>query len=158
LVNFFSKVFPENANNNYSGNRIALWMLIAFLALMTWRSVIHMFFEPFGLHIIANVMLLTGDPDPMPLIYRFFSVWGFAQLIFCAACWIAIFQYRSFVPLMYVFWIIEWGVRLFYYPYFGRGGDVINNFNDSATPGIYLAPYLLVFLIIFFILSLRESK
>ena len=59
---------------------------------------------------------------------------------------------------MYVFWIIEWGVRLFYYPYFGRGGDVINNFNDSATPGIYLAPYLLVFLIIFFILSLRESK
>ena len=98
MVNFFSKVFPENANNNYSGNRIALWMLIAFLALMTWRSVIHMFFEPFRLHIIANVMLLTGDPDPMPLIYRFFSVWGFAQLIFCAACWIAIFQYRSFVP------------------------------------------------------------
>ncbi len=158
MVNFFNKIFPENANNNYSGSRMALWMLIVFLVLMTWRSAIHMFFEPFGLHGIANVMILTGDPDPMPLIYRFFSIWGFAQLIFCIACWIAILKYRSFVPLMYVFWIIEWGVRVFYYPFFGRDGDVINNFNIAGTPGIYLAPYFLVLLVIFFILSLRESK
>ena len=73
MVDFFNKIFPENANNNYSGNRIALWALILFLTLMTWRSAIHMFFEPFGLHEIANIVVLTGDPDPMPLIYRFFS-------------------------------------------------------------------------------------
>ena len=40
---------------------------------MTWRSVIHMSFEEFGLHGIANVKVLTGTPDPMPLIYAFFS-------------------------------------------------------------------------------------
>ena len=107
MVDFLNKIFPENANNNYSGNRIALWALILFLALMTWRSAIHMFFEPFGLHEIANIVVLTGDPDPMPLIYRFFSIWGFAQLIFCIACWIAIIKYRSFIPLMYLFWIFE---------------------------------------------------
>ena len=68
MVDFLNKIFPENANNNYSGNRIALWALILFLALMTWRSAIHMFFEPFGMHDIANIVVLIGDPDPMPLI------------------------------------------------------------------------------------------
>ena len=56
MVNFFNKILPENANNNYSGSRIAFWMLIAVLALMTWRSIIHMFFEPFGLHEIAKLL------------------------------------------------------------------------------------------------------
>ena len=158
MVDFLNKIFPENANNNYSGNRIALWALILFLTLMTWRSAIHMFFEPFGLHEIANIVVLTGDPDPMPLIYRFFSIWGFAQLIFCIACWIAIIKYRSFIPLMYLFWIFEWGVRVIYYPFFGRGGDVINDYNTAGTPGFYMAPYILILLLIFFVLSLRRAN
>ena len=43
---------------------------------MTWRSIIHMLFEKFGMHDIANLVVLSGDPDPMPLIYMFFSLWG----------------------------------------------------------------------------------
>ena len=76
----FSKLFPENANNNYVGHKIALWGFILFTCVMTWRSIVHMFFEQYGFHEIANFGLISGDLDPMPLIYRFFSLWGFAQL------------------------------------------------------------------------------
>jgi len=75
----FSKLFPANANNNYVGHKFALWGFILFTCVMTWRSIVHMFFEKYGFHEIANFGLISGDPDPMPLIYRFFSLWGFAQ-------------------------------------------------------------------------------
>ena len=100
----FSKLFPENANNNYVGHKSALWGFILFTCVMTWRSIVHMFFEKYGFHEIANFGLISGDPDPMPLIFRFFSLWGFAQLIFCTVCWVVIFRYRALIPLMYLLW------------------------------------------------------
>ena len=90
-----NKILPSVANNNFNGHAIALWGFILFTAFMTWRSIIHMFFEQYGMHSIANFSVLSGDPDPMPLIYMFFSLWGFAQLIFCSVCWIVIFRYKS---------------------------------------------------------------
>ena len=81
-----NKLFPESANNDFQGYKIALWGFIAFTLLMTWRSIIHMLFEQYGFHEIANFSMIAGDPDPMILIYRFFSLWGFAQLIFCLVC------------------------------------------------------------------------
>ena len=43
---------------------------------MSWRAIIHMLFEQYGFHQIANFQAISGDPDPMLLIYRFFSLWG----------------------------------------------------------------------------------
>ena len=114
MFNF--NLLPSPADNEYRGNKAALWFFIAFVCLMTWRSIIHMFFEEYGAHGIANIIVLTGDPDPMPLLYMFFSLWGFAELIFCGLCWIVIFRYKSLISLMYVFWLIEWSGRLFLYP------------------------------------------
>ena len=94
MINF-KNLLPIVADNNYRGHPVALWAFILFVALMTWRSIIHMFFEEMGMHNIANFIILSGDPDPMPLIYRFFSLWGFAQLIFCLFCWVIIFRYRA---------------------------------------------------------------
>ena len=112
-----NKLFPESANNDFRGHKIALWGFIAFTLLMTWRSIIHMFFEQYGFHEIANFSMIAGDPDPMILIYRFFSLWGFAQLIFCFVCWVVIFRYRALIPLMYLLWLFEWSFRTFGYPF-----------------------------------------
>ncbi len=125
---------------------------------MTWRSIIHMFFQEYGMHTIANLKLLTGDPDPMPLIYMFFSLWGFAQLIFCAVCWVIIFRYKSLIPLMYLLWILEWGIRTFLYPV--MSGDLTASiiYSDGVTPGAVGAPYVTVLLLIFFVLSLKKRN
>mgnify|MGYP007000109311 len=52
-------LFPKSADNNYLGYKFVFYAFIPFLLLMTWRSVIHMSFEEFGLHDIANVKVLT---------------------------------------------------------------------------------------------------
>ena len=117
-----------------------------------------MFFEQYGMHEIANLIVINGNPDPMPLIYVFFSLWGFAQLIFCGVCWIVILRYKSLIPLMLVFWLIEWSGRLFLYPLIGRGTLESGIYSNANTPGVEGAPYVTILLVIFLILSLREKK
>tara|TARA_X000000950_G_scaffold178237_2_gene216321 strand:- start:5658 stop:6122 length:465 start_codon:yes stop_codon:yes gene_type:complete len=146
-------LFPKSADNNYLGYKSVLYIFIPFLMLMTWRSVIHMSFEEFGLHGIANVKVLTGNPDPMPLIYAFFSVWGLVQLIFCAFAWIVIIRYRSLMPLIILAFLVEWSVRVF------TSSAIVNNpiYSDGITPGMVYAPYVTLFLLILFVFSLIKK-
>ena len=71
---FNFNLFPSPADNIYKGNKAGLWFFIAFVCLMTWRSILHTFFEKYGVHEIANFIVLSGEPDPMPLVYLFFSL------------------------------------------------------------------------------------
>lgn len=149
----FSMLFPKSADNNFLGYKSVLYIFIPFLMLMTWRSVIHMSFEEFGLHGIANVKVLTGNPDPMPLIYAFFSVWGLIQLIFCAFAWIVIIRYKSLMPLIILAFLVEWSVRVF------TSSAIVNNpiYSNGITPGMVYAPYVTLFLLILFVFSLIKK-
>jgi hypothetical protein len=113
-----------------------------------------MSFEEFGLHGIANVKVLTGNPDPMPLIYAFFSVWGLVQLIFCSFAWVVIIRYRSLTPLIILAFLIEWSARVF------NTESIVNNpiYSDGITPGMQYAPYLSLVLFFLFIFSLFKKK
>lgn len=154
---FNLNLLPSPADNIYRGSRIAFWFFIAFVCLMTWRSVIHMFFEEYGMHSIANFIALSGDPDPMPLIYMFFSLWGLAQLIFCGICWVVILRYKSLIPLMFIFWLVEWSIRLFVYPVMEKSVVDDGIYTNGMTPGASGAPYIVFLLIIFLLLSTKEK-
>ena len=125
---------------------------------MTWRSIVHMLFEQYGFHEIGSFVVISGDPDPMLLIYRFFSLWGFAQLIFCLVCWVVIYQYRALIPLMYLIWLFEWSFRTFGYPLIRDEIAVQGLYTNSITPGALFAPYATILLIILFGLSLLQKK
>jgi hypothetical protein len=158
-MNFnFRNILPKSADNKFKGHKLALWGFILFLVLMTWRSIIHMLFEQYGFHEIGSFVAISGEPDPMPLIYRFFSLWGFAQLIFCFVCWIVIFRYRSLIPLMYIFWLFEWGFRLFGYPLIKEEIAVQGLYTTNISPGVYYAPLATLILIILFGLSILDRK
>ena len=51
----FAMLFPKIADNDYLGPRLVVYIFIPFLLLMTWRSIIHLFYAEFGLHDIATV-------------------------------------------------------------------------------------------------------
>lgn len=153
-----NKIFPPVADNNFNGHKIALWGFILFTLLMTLRSILHMLFEKYGFHEIANFLPIEGDPDPMLLIYRFFSLWGFVQLIFCLVCWVVIFRYRALIPLMYLLWLFEWGFRTFGYPLIREDITIQGIYTLGATPGEVGAPYATFLLIILFSLSLVQKN
>ena len=158
IKTFNFNLFPSPADNIYKGNKAGLWFFIAFVCLMTWRSILHTFFEKYGVHEIANFIVLSGEPDPMPLVYLFFSLMGYAQLIFCGVCWVVIFRYKSLIPLMFIFWLIEWGGRQIIYPLLGKSLHDIGDYTSGITPGAEGAPYVTILLIIFLVLSMREKS
>ena len=82
----FAMLFPKIADNNYLGPRLVVYIFIPFLLLMTWRSIIHLFYAEFGLHGIANMIVLYGSPDPMPVIYQFFFAMGINSIIILCFC------------------------------------------------------------------------
>ena len=154
----FKNILPKIADNNFQGQRFALWGFILFTLLMSWRAIIHMLFEQYGFHQIANFQVISGDPDPMLLIYRFFSLWGFAQLIFCIVCWIVIFRYRALIPLMYLLWIFEWAFRTFGYPLIREEIAVQGLYTYGMTPGSVGAPYISIILLVLFGLSILKNN
>ena len=153
-----SKILPKTANNELDSPKLAIWGFIVFTALMTWRAIIHMFFESYGFHDIANFKIITGEPDPMPIIYRFFSLWGSVQLLFCMICWVVIFRYKSLIPLMYVFWLLEWGSRIFFYPIIREDIAIMGLYTNNITPGVEFAPYIVILIASLFLLSLTDKK
>lgn len=153
----FKSIVPAVFDNNYLGSKTALVFFVVFTVTMTWRSIVHMFFADYGLHEIAHYIHIGGTPDPSALIHLFFSMWGMAQLIFCIVCWLSIFRIRSFIPVLYILWLLEWLTRIFFYPQIFSRVDT-NLYKTGITPGTEFAPYLGVILVIFFLLSIRVSK
>ena len=107
---------------------------------------------------IANFVVLTGDPDPMPVIYRFFSLWGNAQLMFCLVCWVVIFRYKSLIPLMSLFWVLDWGQRLFLYPFIREDITSIGQYTKDITPGVDLALLPFVIAVVIFLISVVGKR
>ena len=153
-----NKILPKEIKNIYQGHPIGFWGFIAFLALMTWRSIIHLAYQEYGLHQIANFNVISGDPDPMPVIYLFFSLWGLAQLIFCLFCWVVVFRYKELISLMYILFISEWVIRLIIYPLTDLGLANDELYSNAMTPGADFAAFVLIALISLLLLSIKESK
>lgn len=150
-----NKLFPEVADNNYIGAKSAYYFFIGWTLLNTWRSIIHFLAEDGGLNSIANIIILTGDPDPNPVVYLFGSLWGEVQVLLCLIFWIVFFRYKSLIPLMYLVSLLEWSMRLIIIKPMKGLDDIYTN---GFTPGSELAPVAVLLLIIFFILSLKNSK
>ncbi len=155
-MSLLSKIFPKNPNE-YEGNIFAFYALILFTGLLIWRSTIHLLFWEFGLHDIANVMPIKGSPDPMNLIYLFFSLWGLEQVIRTGLTIMVLIKYRGFIPLMLLINIFEWGLRGIY-PLTDFFPSLNPDYTNGVTPGAEGVPYILIFLIISLILSLRTKK
>ena len=153
-----NKVFPMVAKNEFKGSRISLWAFIFFTVLMTGRSIAHLLFPEYAFHEIANFALISGQPDPMILFYRLFSLWGLAQLMFCLVCWLVIFRYRALIPIMYLFWLIEWVARTVLHMISASGSAPPGTYISEVPPGVTLAPLVVGLLFILFFLSLKSAR
>ena len=154
-MKIINNLFPQDATN-YQGSKIAFYGFALFLILMTWRSIIHMFFWETGLHDIANFIVLEGDPDPMTPIYLFFSLWGLQQVLTCLLGWIVLFRYRGLISIMIFIFALEWWIRLLY----GNLGmlSIIPDYTDGVTPGSVGAPFLGILLLVLLFLSLKSKS
>lgn len=104
-------ILPTVVDNNYRGQKIALWFFYLITAVTVVRSCIHMFKSDGGAQSIATIPLDTYSDGAAGVVIGMFAYWGLSQLMFGFMQVIVALKYKSLIPLMYLMLILEWAGR-----------------------------------------------
>ncbi|MFT6807535.1 MAG: hypothetical protein ACJA01_000755 [Saprospiraceae bacterium] len=104
-------ILPIVVNNNYRGQKIALWFFYLITAVTVVRSCIHMFKSDGGAQSIGAIPLDTYSDGAAGVVIGIFAYWGLSQLMFGIMQVIVALKYKSLIPLMYLMLILEWAGR-----------------------------------------------
>lgn len=105
------KILPPTIDNNYKGNKIALWFFYLITAMTVIRSLIHMFKHDGGAQSIATIPLDTFTEGGAAVVILIFAYWGLSQLMFGIIQVIVAFRYKSLIPFLYLMLVVEWAAR-----------------------------------------------
>lgn len=145
------KIFPATIDNRYSGNRISLWFFYLMTAITIARSLVHIFAPDGGAQSIATIPLDSYSAAAGATVIYMFSTWGLSQLLLGLVFLLTALRYKSLVPLMYLFIVIEYGGRLL----LGHAKPIVT---EATAPGA-IGNYILVPLaVVLFVLSLRKRE
>ena len=114
MKSVINKLFPKEFNNNFTGNKIALYIFYALTAVTIWRSQHHLFAADGGAQTIATIPLDTFTEAGATAVIGIFSLWGLSQLIIGIIYLATSIRYRSMIPLMYLLMGLEYSIRAFY--------------------------------------------
>ncbi len=144
-------LFPMNIDNEYKGNKAPLYLFYLVIPYTIIRSLTHMFSPDGGAQSIATIPLHSFTENASDTIIHLFAEWGLSQLLFGLLYIVVLIKYKSLIPLMYLFLIIEYSTRLFlgFYKPFELAGD---------APGGIGNYFLVPLFIVMFILSIKNYR
>lgn len=143
-------LFPNLIDNEYKGKKIPLYFFYLLIPVTIIRSLLHIFKADGGAQSIANIPLHLYSEQASDTIVHLFSEWGLSQLLFGLLYICVLFKYKSLVPLMYLFLVLEYSTRLllaFYKPF------VLEGYAPGGIANYFLVPLFVVM----FILSLKKQ-
>ena len=143
-------LFPSLIDNEYKGKKIPLFFFYLLIPVTIIRSLVHIFKADGGAQSIANIPLHLYSEQASDTIVHLFSEWGLSQLLFGLLYICVLFKYKSLIPLMYLFLVLEYSTRLllaFYKPV------VLEGYAPGGIANYFLVPLFVVL----FILSLKKQ-
>lgn len=144
-------LFPDIIGNDYKGKRIPLYLFYLVTPYTIIRSLIHIFSPDGGAQSIATIPLHLYPENASDTIIHLFAQWGLSQLLFGLLYIVVLIKYKSLIPLMYLFLIIEYSTRLFlgfYKPFVLEG----------VAPGGVGNYFLVPLFVVMFILSIQNNR
>lgn len=114
-MSLLETILPKTANNDFRGGKVPVVVFCLFIAVMTFRSLVHFLMDDSGVNAIASIHVFPfapGAPDPNNVIYMFSSLWGSQQVIMVMIYLLVLYRYRNFIPLMFVLMMVEVCFRL----------------------------------------------
>lgn len=96
-------LFPDDARD-YTGPTAAWWGAVAYLAILTARSLVHLFAADGGAESIATIDTSAAGGDN---IIALFGQWGAIQLLLVAVLWVLLLRYRGLTPFVLLVFIAE---------------------------------------------------
>ena len=138
---------PQHADNAYHGHKLALW-IFALIVLMRAVQSLNSFLNARTTARYADgIPLHTYTPAAEQTTASLFSLMGWYSFIICLVCILVLFRYRSLVPVMFAFLLLQsLGGRLI--PYF------LPIIRVGTPPGIYVNWILLAFMVVGLALSI----
>jgi hypothetical protein len=106
------RLLPRQADNDYRGSPIALWVFVAVTMMTLARSLIHMFAADGGAQSIATIPLDSFTPNGAASVILIFALWGLSQLLMGLIYVVVLWRYRALIPLMYLLMIFEYAMRI----------------------------------------------
>lgn len=149
-------LLPASANNDYEGNKYAIYGFYPLLAILLFRGLVHFLKEDAGLHDIATIIPfpIFNGIDPNNVIYLFGSLWGASQLIILFFYLIIFFKYRNLLHFIWITMIIDVLFRLIS----GTIHPLTPEYYINQPPGSIGNIYILIYSMSMFLLSIWKKK
>ncbi len=106
------RLFPQPVTNEYQGQAVAKGVFALLTILTIARSLAHILLPDGGAQSIATIPLDAFTANGAATAVHLFALWGLSQLLFGLFYLIVLWRYQSLIPLMYLFIISEYTVRL----------------------------------------------
>ncbi|MDP2332973.1 MAG: hypothetical protein Q8M19_19995 [Reyranella sp.] len=132
----------------YDGPRLAVWGAMAWLAVITVRSGIHLLAPDGGAQSIASIdVSVAGGAN----IVALFGQWGAIQLLLAGLLWVLVLRWRGLVPLALLVFVAEPCLR-------GLAGQLKPSATMATAPGAALNWVVLPVLAVLLWLSLCPAR
>ncbi|CAB4999568.1 unannotated protein [freshwater metagenome] len=142
-----SNLLPSDARD-YKGPQFVRWAAMAFLVIITVRSLIHVLAPDGGAESIATIdTTVEGGSN----IIAIFGQWGAIQLLLAALLWVLLLRYRGLTPLVLLVFVLEPLLR-------GLAGSLKPIESVGTAPGAALNLVVVPVMVMLLILSLRERR
>ena len=107
-----NRLLPSSFDNNFDGHPASLWLFGLITTVTLGRSLTHIFLPDGGAQSIATVPLSQYSSGAESSVISVFALWGLSQLLIALVMLIAALRYRSMVPLLYLFLVVEYSARI----------------------------------------------
>ena len=141
-----SSLLPSDACD-YKGPQFVRWAALAYLVVVTVRSLIHVFAPDGGAGSIASIDTSGADGSNVIAI---FGQWGAIQLLLAAVLWVLLLRYRGLTPLVLLVFLVEPLLR-------ALAGSLKPIESMGTPPGASLNWVVVPIMPVLLTLSLRES-
>ncbi len=103
----FNRLVPQRFDNAYRGHKLALWLFGFFLLIKLVISV-NSIFNGYSVATNADgIPLDTYAPAATRTIVSLFALLGLSRFVICLLGNVALFRYRSMIPLLFALLLLE---------------------------------------------------
>jgi hypothetical protein len=146
-----NRIFPKQLDNNYRGQKIALWLLALITFVNTGISFVAIFKPDGAAQSADGIPLDTYAPAAAQAVIGVVAFLGLANLLLYIIFIVALIRYRAMIPLMYVLIVLNWLAH--------KGIGMMKPIVRTGTsPGHYVTWSLFALSVIGMILSLTGKK
>jgi hypothetical protein len=122
-----ARLFPKQFDNDFRGHPLAIWLLVPIVVIRLLQGV-NCLLRPAAIATSADAIPLDRfAPDASAVIVLLFALSALSFLLFALQGMLALVRYRSMIPLLYLWLLVDTLAR--------RGLNLAHPTVESVAPG-----------------------